>query len=98
MIKIKAVYIDINPYFRHLGSSFGPATVKDGETKKMPNTLFGGASVNSARGYIYKIGYFGKIVKLHLHGLQGERIIIYRDDYFGITHGGHGDTEFTEKI
>ena len=63
MIKIKAVYIDINPYFRHLGGSFGPVAVKDGETKKMPNTLFGGASVNSARGYIYKIRYFDQIVK-----------------------------------
>jgi hypothetical protein len=55
MIKIKAVNIDINPFFRHFGGSFEPAAVKDGETKKMPNTLFGGASVNSARGYIYKI-------------------------------------------
>ena len=35
----------------------------------MPNTLFGGASVNSTRGYIYKIGYFGKIVKFLLHDL-----------------------------
>ena len=56
VIKIKAVYVDINPFFRHVGGSFGPAAVKDGETKKRPNTLFGGASINSARGYMYKIG------------------------------------------
>jgi len=34
--------------------------------KKMPNTLFGGASVNSARGYIYIIVYFVYVVKRFL--------------------------------
>ena len=58
MVEIKTVYVDIDSRFCHWA---GPAVY----TKKMPNTLFGGASINSARGYIYMLRIFSENVKCY---------------------------------
>ena len=64
VIEIKTVNIDIDSFFGHLRRSLlGRRLLRDRPIKKMPNTLFGGASINSARGYIYNIRYFPGNVK-----------------------------------
>ena len=52
VVKVKAVNISLTFILAMPAVPYCPPLLEGG-TKKMPNTLFGGASINSACGYNY---------------------------------------------